>query len=86
MKAQEALKAFKDAQLVETYTLGDFTGTADGDMKQYTELKIAAAQEVEAFKKFQELKNVAFSELEKVNDEARIVLGKEWQVKEDSQF
>jgi len=37
--------AFLEAQKVDSYTLGDFTETEQGDMEMYTDLKIKSSQE-----------------------------------------
>lgn len=44
-EAQNAYAAFLESQKELSYTLGDISGTPEGDMLQYTELKIAAEKE-----------------------------------------
>ena len=86
MTAKEEFQAFLDAQAIEGYVLGDITGTKDGDMEKYTELKIAVAQEEKKIEKFQADKQVAFDELALQHNDERIVLGQLWQAKEDAGY
>ena len=74
MTAQEDFQAFLDAQKVEDYTLGDITGTKQGDQDRYTELKISVMQEEAKVERFNKAKEDAFSELNKRHNEEKIAL------------
>jgi len=82
--ATEEFNSFLEAQKVEGYNLGDITGSPEGDMLKYTELKIAVVQEAEKLKAFNAEKDAAFQTLATKHDEERIALGVIWQTKEDA--
>ena len=84
--AKQEFNDFLEQQKAESYTLGDITGTADGDMLKYTELKIAANQEKTKIQKLNEAKNKAFKELRAKHDQEKIALGQEWQTYEDNDY
>jgi hypothetical protein len=86
MTAQTEFQAFLDAQAEVGYVLGDITGTADGDMLRYTELKIAVSQEASKIKAFNEAKAIAFQELSLQHNDEMVALGQLWQTKEDNDY
>ena len=61
---QEEFNEFLEQQKQEEYNLGDITGTPEGDMIKYTELKIAVNQEQEQIKAFEEYYTGKFKELD----------------------
>ena len=79
-------KAFLETQKVETYTLGDFTGTPEGDQTMYTDLKIKSTQETEKIKAFYVLRDEAFKQLAIAQDAERQALGVTWQGYEDNNY
>jgi len=86
MTAQENFDAFLAQQAVEGYTLGDITGTADGDMLQYTNLKIAVAQEQSKINAFYVAKTAAINALKAEQDSAMQSLLLTWQTYEDNDY
>jgi len=86
MNAQETFDDFLAQQGVIGYTLGDITGSVDGDMTKYTELKIAVAQENNKIKAFNEQKEIAFNTLAKQHDDERIALGVLWSGYENNNY
>ena len=86
MTAQEDFQAFLDAQKVEGYILGNITGTPEGDMRQYTELKVSAAQEAEKIKLFSEARSAKFEEMRQRHDLELQALGVEWQEYENQGY
>jgi len=84
--AQENYKAFLDAQADLSYTIGDFTGTREGDEDLYTDLKIAAKQEQKKVQAFLLEKEAAFEALRQAHNDEMIALGKEWQAYEDNDY
>jgi len=65
---QENFNLFLEMQRDPSYTLGDFTGTAQGDMELYTELKIKVEQERENLKAWEEAWNNKEIELRQAHD------------------
>jgi hypothetical protein len=86
MTAKQLFEEFLANQEQEGYTLGDITGTPEGDMIKYTELKLAKAAEERVIKEFNLAKESAFSELAKKHDAERIALGVKWQGYEDNNY
>lgn len=86
MTAKQDFEDFLKQQEVIGYSLGDITGTPEGDMQRYTELKIALKQESAKIKAFNEARDAAFKELNKKHDAEKIALGKVWQEKEDNGY
>lgn len=84
-KAQEAYNTFLASQSLPTY---NFTGMTqaekDAEMVKYTELKIAAAQEVSKNAQFVKDRGNAFRALEEEYNTKRTALQTEWQNKEDA--
>ena len=83
---QEEFNEFLTQQKDPSYKLGDITGTPDGDMVKYTELKIAVSQEAEKIGKFNAAKQEAFKELSAKHDDELVALGKLWQGYEDNNY
>jgi hypothetical protein len=86
MTAKNEFEKFLKTQEATGYQLGDITGSQEGDMIKYTELKLAVAQEAKKINDFNKAKDVAFSELTKKHDGERIALGVVWQGYEDNNY
>ncbi len=86
MTAQTDYDAFLNAQKEEGYSLGGVTGTPEGDMIKYTELKLAMQKELRKIEVFNLAKEDAYKALEETHDQSRIELGKLWQTKEDNDY
>jgi hypothetical protein len=86
MNAKEQFEAFLEQQKDANYKLGDITGTPEGDMKKYTELKISATQEEEKRKYFFEKRQEAFEALAQRHNEEQIALGQLWQEAEEDNY
>ena len=83
MNAKKEFEGFLEAQKVLGYKLGDITGTPEGDMIKYTELKISVTHEEEEKRKFYENRTKAFNILEEEYNSKRNILAQEWQDKEN---
>jgi len=78
--------AFQEAQKVDSYTLGDFTETADGDMEMYTDLKVKSAQEAKTIADFYTARDTAFNDLATTQASERQALQDLWQAKEENGY
>ena len=82
----ENYEAFLALQKEDTYTIGDFTSTIQGDMEMYTDLKVRSAQEVETIADFYVARDEAraiLSAQQATDVEAFNIL---WQAKEDNGY
>lgn len=86
LTAKENFQAFLDGQKESDYTLGDYAGTEEGDMKLYTELKLAVEKETKKIADFNTAKQAAFNELAQQHDQERQALATEWQGYEDNDY
>ena len=84
--AKQEFEAFLASQEIEGYKLGDITGTPEGDMLRYTELKISVSQEANKLKSFNDAREAAFQELNSKHDTERISLGQVWQGYENNNY
>lgn len=84
--AKETFDRFLTGQKEASYTLGDYSGTAEGDMQLYTELKIAVEKEAKKVADFNLAKEAAFQELAVKHDAERQELGTLWQSYEDNDY
>lgn len=86
MTAKQQYEEFLKEQKKPGYKLGDITGTPDGDMVKYTELKISVKQEEEKIRLFNEAKDKAFESLRTKQDAEMQELGKQWSIYESNDY
>lgn len=83
---QENFNVFLEGQKESSYTLGDYTGTAQGDMELYTELKVKVEQEKVKQTNFYSARDAAFQAFEVQKDQERQALAQLWQDAEDNDY
>jgi len=81
----ENYTAFLEAQKID-YTLGDFTGSASGDMEMYTDLKIKSTQEKEKINTFDETYSTERQKIVARHDTVLIEFGKVCQTARESGY
>lgn len=84
--ARENFDIFLNGQKEADYTVGAYTGTEEGDMKLYTDLKVKVAQEQKKKEDFYAARQEAFDALAVQHDAERQTLADEWQAAEDNDY
>lgn len=84
--AQENFDIFLEGQSEADYTLGDYSGTAQGDQDLYTDIKVKVAKEAKKISDFNLAKEAAFNTLAQQYDADKISLGQTWQTYEDNDY
>ena len=83
---KENFDAFLEAQKYSTYSLGDFSGSTQGDQDMYTDLKIKTAQEAKKKEDFYKARDQAFADFEAQKSTEKQALADEWQTYEDNDY
>lgn len=86
LSAKENFDLFLKGQSETDYTLGDYTGTEEGDMKLYTELKIKSEQEKNKVSSFIEARELARAEVVAQQTALMSEFNTLWQSYEDNDF
>ena len=86
LSAQENFNLFLEGQAEIDYTLGDYTSSADEDMKLYTELKIKAEQEKNKVTAFINARELAREEVVAQQTALMSEFNTLWQAKEDAGY